>query len=99
LLARTSQIVQFLQFCHNLPLPYSFNSSSRWESLRQRDVADFDVLIAPLVEQLDAANLLGDFLGKNLVAGDGFDFDVLVVRHDGDADLGVVVRDGKSRES
>lgn len=71
-------------------------------SLRQRDVADLDVLIAPLVEQLDAANLVGDLLGKNLVArGLNLDFD-FGVRHVGD-DLtcGVVVGDVNrgSRES
>ena len=62
----------------------------RMESLRQRDVADLDVLIAPLVEQLDAANLVGDLLGKNLVArGLNLDFD-FCVRHVGD-DLTVVL--------
>ena len=59
-------------------------------SLRQGDVADLDVLIAPLVEELDAANLVGDLLGKNLVAGGlNLDFD-FCVRHIGD-DLTVVL--------
>lgn len=52
-------------------------------SLRQGDVADLDVLVGPLVEQLDAANLGDDVLGQDLVARDGLDFDLSVVRHDG----------------
>lgn len=52
-------------------------------SLRQRDIPDLNVLVAPAVEQLDAANLGDDLLGKDLVAGDGLDLDFAVVRHFG----------------
>lgn len=51
--------------------------------LRQRDIPDLNVLVAPAVEQLDAANLGDDVLGKDLVAGDGLDLDFAVVRHFG----------------
>lgn len=51
--------------------------------LRQGDVADLDILVGPLVEQLDAANLLDDILGQDLVARDGLDLDLSVVRHAG----------------
>lgn len=51
--------------------------------LRQGDVADLDILVGPLVEQLDAANLLDDVLGQDLVARDGLDLDLSVVRHAG----------------
>lgn len=51
--------------------------------LRQGDVADLDVLVGPLVEQLDTANLLDDVLGQDLVARDGLDLDLSVVRHAG----------------
>ena len=53
------------------------------EPLRQGDITDLDVLVGPLVEQLDAANLGHDVLGQSLVAGDGLDLDLSVVRHVG----------------
>lgn len=53
-------------------------------SLRQRDIPNFDILIGPLVEELDASNLLSDLLWKDLVARDGLDLDFFVVRHDGE---------------
>jgi hypothetical protein len=62
--------------------PYS--TLSLGYDLRQGNVADFDILVRPLVEQLDAANLAGDVLGQNLVARDGLNFDISVVRHDCD---------------
>jgi hypothetical protein len=49
----------------------------------QRDVPDLNILVAPAVEQLDAADLSDDLLGKDLVAGDGLDLDFAVVRHVG----------------
>lgn len=52
--------------------------------LRQGDVTDLDILVGPLVEQLDAANLGDDVLGQDLVArGGGIDLDLSVVRHAG----------------
>jgi hypothetical protein len=51
--------------------------------VRKRDVPDLNVLVAPLVEQLDAANLLGDLLGKDGVAGGALDLN-FAVRHDCD---------------
>jgi len=44
------------------------------------DVPDLDVLVAPLVEELGAANLGSDILGQDWVSLDGLDFD-LAVRH------------------
>lgn len=38
--------------------------------------------VANLVEQLDAANLLGDLLGKHRVGALALDLDFAVVRHD-----------------
>lgn len=55
-------------------------------SLRQGDVADLDILVGPLVEQLDAANLADDVLGQDLVARGGLDLDLSVVRHVGQFD-------------
>lgn len=52
-------------------------------ALRQGDVADLNILVGPLVEELDAANLLDDVLGQDLVARDGLDLDLSVVRHAG----------------
>lgn len=85
-----------------------------WDSLRQGDVTDLDILVAPvrlrisnalscqisiprlvsvpLVEKLDASNLLSDLLWQNLVALDGLDFDFSAVRHD--CDLTLRVRGG-----
>jgi hypothetical protein len=37
---------------------------------------------APLVEQLDGANLGDNILGENLVTADGLDLDFLVIAHD-----------------
>lgn len=53
-------------------------------SVRQRDIPDLDILVAPLVEQLDAANLVGDVLWQNWVALGALDLDFAVVRHDCD---------------
>ena len=39
-------------------------------------------VVANLVEQLDAANLLGDLLRENGVASLALDLDFAVVRHD-----------------
>lgn len=47
-------------------------------NVRQRDVSDLDILVAPLVEQLDRADLCCHLLGQDLVAGDSFDFDISV---------------------
>ena len=57
------------------------------ERIRERNVPDLNVLVAPLVEQLDAANLVGDVLGQDGVAGRALDLD-FAVRHDCDV-LGV----------
>lgn len=58
--------------------------------VRQRDVADLDVLVGPLVEQLDAANLGNDVLGQDLVARDGLDLDLSALgRHIGQQQQGL----------
>ena len=49
--------------------------------IREGDVTDLDILVAPLVEQLDAANLLGNILGKDGVARGALDLN-FAVRHD-----------------
>lgn len=49
-------------------------------AVRERDIPDLDVLVAPLVEQLDAANLVGHVLGEDGIALGALDFD-LAVRH------------------
>ena len=50
-------------------------------AVRERNVADLDVLVAPLVEELDAADLVGDLLGEHGVARWALDLD-FSVRHD-----------------
>lgn len=52
--------------------------------LRQGDITDLNILIGPLVEKLDAANLGDDILGQDLVARrGGIDLNLSVVRHTG----------------
>jgi len=51
------------------------------ENLRQADVSDFDILVGPLVEELDGADLLCDFLGEDLVPAGVLDLDFAVVGH------------------
>lgn len=52
--------------------------------LRQGDITDLDILVGPLVEQLDAANLGDDVLGQDLVTRrGGIDLDLSVIRHAG----------------
>lgn len=48
---------------------------------RQADVSDFDILVGPLVEELDGADFLGDFLGEDLVPAGVLDLDFAVVGH------------------
>lgn len=62
--------------------------------IRERDVPDLDVLVAPLVEELGASDLCDDVLGEDWVALDGLDFD-LAVRHICDFRLRPVPRGGK----
>jgi hypothetical protein len=64
--------------------PKSSDFSAQRASLRQRDISDLDILVAPLVEELDATDFLGNLLWKDLVAADGLDLDFSVVRHVGD---------------
>lgn len=53
---------------------YIFVSQSRrWArprgfcvDVRERDVANLDIVVVPLVEQLDVADLLGDILGEDV---------------------------------
>lgn len=53
----------------------------RRKDVRQRDVSDLNVLVAPFVEELDVAHLGGDILGQHIV-GAGFDLN-FPVRHVG----------------
>lgn len=48
-------------------------------NLREGDVTDLNIIVAPLVEKLDGANLVGNLLGEDLV-GDGRNLD-LDLRH------------------
>jgi len=53
-------------------------------NVRQRDISDLDILVAPLVEQLHSAHLRLHLLGQNLPGSGGvFDLDFPVVGHDG----------------
>lgn len=62
--------------------------------VRQRNVSDLNIFVAPFVEELDGPDLSGDILGQDSVTRDGhFDFDLAVVRHLDDL-LGVVGRKG-----
>ena len=50
--------------------------------LRQTDIPDLNILVAPLVEQLDAADLVCHLLGQDLVARGGvLHLDLAGVRH------------------
>lgn len=55
-------------------------------SSRQGDVANLDVFVGPLIEQLDGSDLCCDILGQDWVSLVGaLDLDLLsVVRHFGD---------------
>ena len=44
-------------------------------TVRQRDIPNLDILVAPLVEQLDAANLARDILWQDLVGLLALDLD------------------------
>jgi len=59
------------------------DGGSDLDIIGERDVPDLNILVTPLVEQLDAANLVGDFLGKDSIARGALDFD-FAVRHDCD---------------
>lgn len=50
------------------------------ENVRQRDVADLDIVV-PLVEQLDVADLLDNILGEDVGHDRVFDLDFTAVRH------------------
>lgn len=49
-------------------------------NVRQRDVADLDIVV-PLVEQLDVANLLDNILGEGVGNDRVLDLDFTAVRH------------------
>lgn len=64
-----------IEKCHILP--HSHHS-------RQGDIPNLDILVAPLVEELDAANLLGNVLGEDGVTLRRLDLDFAGgVRHFG----------------
>lgn len=77
--------------CPALPCPFPFQTDNdhpvvaeECADSRQRDISDLDILVAPLVEQLDAANLGCNLLGQDGVALGLLDFDLSGVRHFGD---------------
>jgi len=49
-------------------------------NIRQGDISNFNILITPFVEQLDAANLVRDIFGQDLV-GEVLDLNFAVLRH------------------
>lgn len=51
-----------------------------YRNVRQRDVADLDIVV-PLVEQLDVADLLDNILGEDVGHDRVFDLDFTAVRH------------------
>ena len=59
---------------------------------RQGDIADFNILVGPLVEELDGTNFFGDFFGEDLVARWALDLDFAIVRHVGRYADTVVIR-------
>lgn len=71
-------------FNHLISVPLYPPCCLNEQDLRQTDVPDLNILVRPLVEKLDAANLAGDLLWQDLVARDGLDLDISVVRHDCD---------------
>lgn len=86
-----SVILPLLRICSNsrttasssLPSSHLNPIAAMGVSLRQRDISDLNILIAPLVEELDASNLIGDILWKDGVGlCDLLDLGSLVVRHD-----------------
>ena len=77
--------------CPALPCPFPCQTDNdhpvvaeECADSRQRDISDLDILVAPLVEQLDAANLGCNLLGQDGVALGLLDFDLSGVRHFGD---------------
>lgn len=58
----------------------SYFASSAISNVRQRDVADLDIVV-PLVEQLDVADLLDNILGEDVGHDRVFDLDFTAVRH------------------
>jgi hypothetical protein len=61
----------------------SYPGGSGGEVLRQRDVSNLNIVVCPLVEELDASNLGSDILGEDLVSVLGnLNFDVAGFRHD-----------------
>lgn len=63
------------------------------ENIRQGDVANLNILVCPLVEQLDGADLLGDILWENSKGDGGVDLDFAfrhIDREPGLVDLWVI---------
>ena len=66
------------------------------DGVRERDIPNLDVLVAPLVEQLHAANLVCDVLGEDRIASGAIDFD-FAVRHNCDFSEGRLVPEWRVR--
>lgn len=54
----------------------------RREGPRQADIPNLDIVVRPLVEKLDGADLSCDFFGKDLIPAGVLDLDFAIVRHD-----------------
>lgn len=62
------------------PSSYFASIFAMYRNVRQRDVADLDIVV-PLVEQLDVADLLDNILGEDVGHDRVFDLDFTAVRH------------------
>ena len=52
--------------------------------VRQGNVSNLNIFVAPLVEELDAADFVGNFFWKDRIGGTGvFDLNLSVIRHFG----------------
>lgn len=52
-----------------------------FEDIRQRNIPNLNVLVAPFVEQLDAANLVRHLFRQDLVSARVLDFNLPVIGH------------------
>ena len=69
--------------CSRFALSCCCGGGDGYGDIRQGDIPNLDILVCPLVEELDAANLCGDILGEDLVAGlRDLNFDIAGFRHD-----------------
>lgn len=66
------------------PIQLLICSRAKYQYSRQGDIPDLNILIAPLVEQLDATNLIGNLLRQDIGGRLCSDLGLAGFRHDGD---------------